>query len=139
MAMAMSVHLAWCMGLALWGAACSSSGVCPTIGCVPRITMTYKAPVVGAYGLSVSVDDMTFQASCPASSSSALTPAISRCDQGGFELTGLDLGHGANELVTLGVSVGAAAAVTTSARLTGIANSRDCDLVCFNHAGTVAN
>lgn len=125
------------MGLALWGAACSTSSVCPTIGCFPRITMTYEAAVAGAYNLTVSADTMTFQASCPTNSSS--TPAISRCDQDGFELTGLDLGHGANESVTLGVSIGTAAEVTASARLTGIANSRDCDLVCFNHTGVVAN
>jgi hypothetical protein len=51
----------------------------------------------------------------------------------------VDLGHAANDTVDLTVSVNGSAPIATTAMLHGLFNSRDCDLICFDHRGTVAN
>jgi hypothetical protein len=118
---------------------CSSSS-CPTIGCVPRVELTYARPLASAYQLSVSYRGQTFSASCPMKTANiGLMPQIDTCDATGLVVTGVDLGHGDNRTVDLTVSVDGGAPVPVTASLMDIANSRSCDVVCFNHVGQVAN
>ena len=114
--------------------------VCPTIGCLPRITMTYAHPVPRPYPLSVEIRGKVFSASCPVvGSPEDVTVGISACDGGGFSLQGVDLGHAANGTVDVSVSIDGGVGVSAAGTLKGVANSRDCDVVCFIHEGTVAN
>ena len=118
--------------LALVASACQS--VCPTIGCWPTIALTYDAPLPGQHTVSVVVGGQTFAATCPLTTEPAI-PGISHCDATGLELKGLDLGHGANQIVPVAVTIDGGPRVVGTAALTQILNSRDCDLVCYKHEG----
>ena len=80
---------------------------------------------------------MSFEADCPGAP--AASPGIRSCDSTGVLVTGVHLGDGTNDTVALTVSIDSSAPVTVSAMLERILNSRDCDLVCFDHRGTVPN
>jgi hypothetical protein len=120
-------------------AACRSS-VCPTIACAPQIAISYAMKKASPYQLAVSVRGMDFSAACPNALAEVGTPVgvgITSCDQNGFVVSGVDLGHGDNSTVDLSVSFDGNAAMQVQATLQYIANSRDCDLVCFDHTGTL--
>ncbi len=54
-------------------------------------------------------------------------------------MTGVDLGHASNETADLAVGLDGGQTVVVTATLDGITNSRDCDLVCYRHKGTLPN
>ena len=113
-----------------------TSGVCPTIGCYPTITLTYDMPIAGSYTASVTVNGSTVQSTCPRGANGDV-PGIASCDALGLKVSGVDLGHGSLQTVPVTVSINGGAAVSASASLAGIANSRDCDVVCYQHVGVV--
>jgi hypothetical protein len=134
-----SQRLAFC-ALGLLGitqAGGCSGGQCPTIACQPQVQLTYARPITGPYHIAISYRSMSFEADCPGAPTAS--PGITSCDGSGVLVTGVDLGHGANDTVDLTVSIDSVAPITTSAMLERILNGRDCDLVCFAHQGTVAN
>ena len=61
------------------------------------------------------------------------------CTSSGFELVGVDLGHGDNSNLPISVSLDGSSPILVQASLAGIQNSRDCDLVCYSHQGVVNN
>jgi hypothetical protein len=106
--------------------------------------LTYRQPVNAPYSLSLTTKGMAFEARCPMVASGipglgGVPPGILRCDTNGVELSGVDLGHDSNETLAVGVTIDGAPMIAVSATLAGIKNSRDCDLICFAHVGTVAN
>jgi hypothetical protein len=124
--------------LALTGGGCSQK-TCPTIACVPRISLSYSNAVPDPYRLSVQVNGTSVVENCPATRSDlGLTPGIASCDGSHAVVTGVDLGHGDNGFIAFSVSFGGPVFLT-NASLLGITNSRDCDLVCYEHAGEVQN
>jgi hypothetical protein len=127
-----------CIGAVLVGA-CSSSGVCPTIDCQPEIELTYQTVINGAYSLSVALNGKSFTAECPMDAGVNLTVGIASCGGSGLTISGVDLGHGTNDAVSVSVSIDDATPVSVSATLENITNSRDCPVVCYVHQGTVAN
>lgn len=120
-----------------------SEHICPTIACTPQISIAYAAKVPSQYSLSASLGGMTFFSDCPKAPAQYGPPVgvlgIASCDQNGFVLAGVDLGHGDNSAVELTVTVNNGSAIAVQATLRSISNSRDCDIVCFQHAGTLAN
>jgi hypothetical protein len=120
----------------LLAAGCVRNGVCPNIGCSPTIALTYDTPLAGPYTVSVVVHGMTFSSTCPPTAN-ATSPGIARCDQLGLEISGVDLGHGGNQSVPVAVSIDGAPPIAVAAELGSIQNSRDCDVVCYEHAGVV--
>lgn len=140
----MNNRLALCIAsvmLAISVATCSSTSVCPTIGCEPLIQLTYATPLVGSYMVSVTVNGSTFAASCPMQASSPLvtTPGVASCDQNGLMLSAVDLGHGSNDVVQLAIAINDSSSIAVTATLQSISNSRDCPLVCFVHTGVIDN
>jgi hypothetical protein len=125
------------LALVLGPAACRS-GVCPTIGCGPKITLAYQQPIVAPYHVLVSLRGVTFEADCLMEPSFS-TIGIQSCSTAGVVVSGVDLGDGANETVDLTVTLDGAQTLAVTAMLDGITNSRDCDLVCYRHSGTVPN
>lgn len=121
---------------------CTSTGQCPSIACQPRISVSYNTLISSSYSLSVSLGVQEFTAVCPtgggstggSSGGSGLT-----CSDSGFTLAGVDLGHGSNTTVDLDVKINNESPSTVRAALDGIENSRDCELVCFRHTGTLQN
>src|SRR5262245_28674481 len=128
----------FCLLCFLLAAACERTWVCPTIGCQPQVQLTYQQSISGPYHVAVAYRGAVYEADCPITAS-APTNGIKSCDGSGLLLTGVDLGHGANDAVDLTVSIDSAPPIAVSAILQGILNSRDCDLVCFDHRGTVAH
>lgn len=118
-------------------AACRE-GICPTIGCQPQVALVYRQPIEAPYHVVVSLHGVTFEADCPLDRSYP-TIGIQACTAQGLVVTGIDLGHGANDTVDLTVSIDAGDTLAVTATLDGIGNSRDCDVVCYQHQGTVAN
>ena len=118
------------------------TGVCPDIACRPEIELTYRQPIAGDYALLISLRGVTYQATCPsAAAPNELAPHVA-CDANGALLSGVDLGHGSNNQIDLTVALVTGAAATTfpvSASLAYVTNSRDCDLVCYQHTATVEN
>jgi len=117
---------------------CSSDSRCPTIGCTPKISMAFAHSLTVPYSMTVFVAGQTFRADCPLSPAAVSEPAITRCDEGGFEITGLDLGHAENKVVNFTVSIDGSE-INATATLNYIINSRDCDVVCYQHSGTLEN
>ncbi len=119
--------------------ACSEKQ-CPTIACVPRLEATFTNPIADAYRLSVLVNAASFAANCPMMAPDlGLTPGIQLCDGRHFVVTGVDLGHQQNLFVNLTVSINSGPQLSTNVELRGIANSLDCDLVCYEHAAIIQN
>ncbi len=134
----MKIAREWLVGVAisLMGAGCSTS-TCPTIACQPEIHLSYQTPIAGSYSVSVVVTGSTFTAACPLQGGGL--PGITSCDQSGIVVSGVNLGHGTNDTVDVQVSLNGGAGIDTKANLSNITNSRECDLICFVHTGTVAN
>ena len=118
-------------------AACRT-GVCPTIGCQPEVSLTYRQPVAATYHVAVSLRGVTFEADCPMERPYP-TVGLESCSADGIVLTGVDLGHGSNETADLTVTLEGGETLAVTAMLDGIANSRDCELVCYRHTGTIPN
>jgi len=114
------------------------SGVCPTIGCLPEVGLAYRQPIAAPYHVVVSLHGVTFEADCPVEGSYP-TVGIQTCSAEGLVVTGVDLGHASNEKVDLTVAIDAGETLAVTATLDGITNSRDCDLVCYRHEGTIPN
>jgi hypothetical protein len=127
-------------GLIILGAtqAACRQGICPTIGCQPEVTLAYRQPITSPYHVVVSLHGVTIEGDCPLDRSYP-TIGIQNCSAQGLVVTGVDLGHGANETVDLTVSIDSGATLAVTATLDGIGNSRDCDVVCYQHQGTVPN
>jgi hypothetical protein len=119
------------------GVTCSER-VCPTIGCQPQVQLTYENSISGTYHLYVNFHGVVFETDCPKAITDR-TIGIKACDADGFLVTGVDLGHASNDTLDLLVSIDGAMAMSVTATLHGILNSRDCETVCFDHRGTVAN
>ena len=119
------------------GSECSQS-VCPTIGCQPQVQLTYENSIAGAYHLKVNFHGVVFETDCPKTTTDP-TIGIKTCDANGFLVTGVDLGHASNDTLDLLVQIDGAMSTSVTATLHGIVNSRDCETVCFDHRGTVAN
>ena len=127
-------------GLLVFGtiqAACSER-ICPTIGCQPEVTLVYRQTIAAPYHVAVSLRGVTFEADCPMERAYS-TIGIQTCSTDGLVLAGVDLGHASNETVDLTVSIDAGQTLAVASALDGIGNSRDCDLVCYRHQGTVPN
>jgi hypothetical protein len=123
---------------AMVSGACSEK-MCPTIACVPRISLTYARAVASPYRMSVQVNEVSLVENCPGTRSDlGLTPGVASCDDRQATITGIDLGHADNTFIGVTVSFGGMFA-GGSATLQRIVNSRDCDLVCYEHVGTVQN
>jgi hypothetical protein len=129
-------------------AGCSSShpATCSNNNCQPSITLQYRTPIEGDYQIFISLLATTYQSSCPMGPSGPGTgdAAVSQitCDANGAVLTGVDLGNGDNETLDLIVAFGPGATSNqfmVTARLSSISNDRSCELICFQHSGTVAN
>jgi len=119
-----------------------SKAICPEIGCRPEIAVTYQQPISGEYVLLMVVDGVTYQSTCPRADAPYETNPHVACDANGALLAGVDLGHGDNNrlYVTVELVTGEGATTgTITATLDGVVNSRDCDLVCYRHSGTIAN
>jgi len=119
------------------GLSCHNA-VCPTIGCLPKISMEFANAIPDQYQLSIVVAGRTYQASCPSNGFSG-RDGIDTCSSSGFELVGVDLGHADNGTLPLSVSIDGSSPIAAQAKLSGIQNSRDCDLVCYSHQGVVNN
>lgn len=119
------------------GLACSQ-GVCPTIACQPQVQLTYENSVAGPYHLYVNFHGVVFETDCPKTTTDR-TIGIKSCDADGFLVTGVELGHASNDTLDLLVGIDGAMPISVTATLHGILNSRDCETVCFDHRGTVAN
>jgi hypothetical protein len=52
---------------------------------------------------------------------------------------GVDLGHGLNQTLPVQVTIDDGTPIQVTATLEGIVNSRNCDVVCFDHRATVVN
>lgn len=115
---------------------CSTS-TCPSVACRPEIHLTYNTAIQAAYSVSATVAGNTFAATCPLASGTV--PGISSCDSSGLIISGVDLGHGDNSVVDLTLTLNGGAAIDVKATLSYVTNSRDCDLVCYVHTGTVQN
>lgn len=119
---------------------CSRTYSCPTIGCQPQLRLTYRRTVAAPYHVAVTFGGQTSEADCPKTGGpQGLETGIKSCDEAGVLVTGIDLGQGSNETVNVTVAIDGAAPLSATARLEGIINSRDCDLICFDHRGTVEN
>jgi hypothetical protein len=119
------------------GASCEK-GTCPTIGCYPKITMHFANAVPAQYRLSVAVIGRTYEASCP-SSNFGVTEGIDTCSSSEFELVGVDLGHADVSNLPVSISIDGLPQIAAKANLTGIQNSKECDLICYTHEGVVNN
>src|SRR5262249_11350020 len=128
--------LAWAFGILVCLQLNCRSGTCPTIGCQPQVQLMYQNSIVGSYHLAVTYENAVYEADCPLMSAVPIT-GIKSCDGGGLLLTGVDLGHGSNDTVELSVSIDSGTPLTVTATLHGLLNTRDCDIVCFDHRGTV--
>lgn len=113
-------------------------GICPTIACQPQVSLTYRQPIAAPYHVVVSVHGVTFEADCPMELPSR-TIGITSCGANGLVVTGVDLGHASNDTVDLTISIDSSEPLAVKAILGGISNTRDCDLVCYRHNGTVPN
>ena len=125
------------VALMVIAAACEKS-VCPDIGCYPKITMTFANAVPAPYQLTVVVIGRTYEASCP-SNNFGLTEGIDTCSSSNFELVGVDLGHADVSNLTVSTSIDGSPPIAAKADLIGIQNSKECDLICYTHAGVVTN
>src|SRR4029078_11349415 len=106
---------------------------------VPKVEIAFANPIARTYALSVGYRGNTFSTACPMTRPGIdLTPGINSCDDKGFAVWNVDLGHEANQMVALTVAVDNAVSLVT-ADLAGIANSRDCTVVCYEHRGTLGN
>ena len=108
----------------------------------PRNRADLPPADAGGYAILISLRGVTYQATCPAADApKELTPRVA-CDTNAARLTGVDLGHGSNDQVDLTVQLVTGDAATTfpvSATLAHVTNSRDCDLVCYQHTATLEN
>lgn len=118
--------------------ACSENSVCPTVGCLPKITMEFATMIPAQYQLSVMVAGRTYAASCP-SSNFGISQGIDTCSSSGFELVGVDLGHGDVSTLPVSVAIDGSTPIAAKASLAGIQNSKECDLVCYTHDGVISN
>jgi hypothetical protein len=119
-------------------AGCSEK-VCPTIACVPRIELNYSRAVPAPYRLTVTLNNVSVVENCPGTRSDlGLTPGVAFCDDLHATITGVDLGHATNDFIGMDVGIGNQV-FSGTATLQNIVNSRDCDLVCYHHVGTVSN
>lgn len=125
------------VALMVMGASCEE-GTCPTIGCYPKITMEFANSVSGQYHLSVVVSGRTYEASCP-SNDFGISEGIETCSLSKFDLIGVDLGHANVSSLPVSISIDGLPPIAANATLTGIQNSKDCDLVCYTHEGVVNN
>jgi len=133
-----AVALALSVASAMMSAGCSEK-MCPTIACVPRIDLTFENPVTAPYRLTVMLAFDTVVENCPATRTDlGLTPGVSSCDDTHATITGIDLGHANNDVIGMNVSLGGQL-LSATATLQTIVNSRDCDLVCYQHVGSVQN
>jgi hypothetical protein len=115
-------------------------GVCPTISCTPEITVAYASPLTAPYYLQASLREMLFSSDCPKDPpQTGPVVGIASCGNSGFLLQGVDLGSGSNMTVDLTVSIDQGPSMSVTATLQSIVNSRDCELICFKHTGTLAN
>jgi len=114
-----------------------SSTACPTVGCEPEIDLSFETPMTASYAVTVSVQNSMFTANCP--TQVAQLPGIKSCDGAGLVISGVDLGHGENNTVAVMVALNGGQAISTTATLQSITNSRECALVCYIDEGTVAN
>jgi hypothetical protein len=120
-------------------AAGCSEKMCPTIACVPRIDLTYSSVVPDPYRLTVTLNNVSVVENCPGTRPDlGFTPGVASCDDRHATITGVDLGHAENSFIGMDVSFGGRLSSGT-ATLQDIVNSRDCDLVCYQHVGTVFN
>jgi hypothetical protein len=127
--------LAGLLMLAATQAACRQ-GSCPNIGCQPEVALLYQQPIAAPYHVVVSLRGVTFEADCPVERDYR-TIGIRTCSAEGVVVAGVDLGHASNETVDLTARIDAGETMAVSATLDGIRNSRDCDLVCYQHHGSV--
>jgi hypothetical protein len=116
-----------------------SSNVCPTIACTPELTLTFATPIGAPYHLYLSVGRNIFEAYCPAEEPGRPGPTFRSCDSTVVIIDGIDLGHGANSTIDLTVAIDSGPQISVTASLTGISNSRGCDLVCYMHSGVINN
>jgi len=118
-------------------------GGCPSIGCRPKVALSYDSPIAASYAISVTIDHITLQSACPSTMQQFLPendpPRVDSCDSNGITISGIDLGHGDNQTIDASVSIDNAAPLDVTANLTTIANSRGCDLVCYVHSGHIPN
>ena len=120
---------------------------CPTIGCRPRITIDYGAPIDQAYSLEVTVGSFHGNVSCP-QNIDATAPGVDKgtilCDSSQFSVLDVNLGHGDVSTVSLDVKIvgmngqDLVPLTTIHPMLTSIQNSTDCDVPCYQHHGTLA-
>jgi hypothetical protein len=85
---------------------------------------------------------MTFTSDCPKvlpQTGPIGIVGIAACDESGFVLAGVDLGHGDSGTVDMTVSMNGGSPISARATLQSIANTRDCSVICFQHAGMLAN
>lgn len=129
------------LGLFLFLGGCS--GGCPSIGCRPKVTLFYDSAILSPYSVSITINGVTLQASCPTAMQQFLPesdpPRVDSCDGNGITVSGIDLGHGANQTIGASVSIDNSAPILATAVLTNIANSRGCDTVCYIHSGRLPN
>jgi hypothetical protein len=135
------------VGVATVGCSSSHPATCANNSCQPAIMLQYRTPIDGDYEIRILLNAVVYDANCPRGpsgpgvSSDAAVIEIT-CDANGATLTGVDLGNGENQTLDLIVQLGsgpAAIEYMVTANLSSISNSRDCSLVCFQHAGTVGN
>ena len=116
-------------------------GGCPSIGCRPKVDLFYDRSIAGSYVISVTVDHITLQSTCPAMAQQFLPendpPRVDSCDSDGITISGIDLGHGDNRTLGASLSIDGSSSISVTASLTTIVNGRDCALVCYVHSGHV--
>jgi len=133
------------VGLLVCAAAlsCSSTpAACPTIACEPTISLQLRQPIADSYAAIIVFQNTTYQVTCPSAGPISDTPPRLSCDANGITLTGIDLGHGDNEELEMTVELvtgDAAIVYPVTITLLSITNSMDCELVCYQHTGVVAN
>jgi hypothetical protein len=122
---------------------CSSSPAsCPTVACQPTITLNFRQAVPGDYAALIVLQNVTYQVTCPSNGPPTDSPPRLTCDGNGITLTGIDLGHGDVEQLDMTVELitgDAAIVYPVTVTMMSIANSIDCELVCYQHTGTVGN
>jgi len=98
--------------------------------------------VSGSYMATIVFQDVTYPTNCPSPGPISDTPPRISCDGNGITLAGIDLGHSENNSLEMNVelTIGDASTVyPVTATLMSVTNSRDCELVCYQHTGTVGN
>ena len=128
--------------LATLALTCATTPTCPTTDCSPEIKLTFRTPIADSYAAVMALQNVTYQVTCPSSGPISDSPPRISCDANGITLAGIDLGHGDVDELEMNVELetgDAAIVYPVTIMLMSIANSMDCELVCYRHIGTVGN